>query len=119
MRFAGRCDDPRRQEKPTDDSLRAGTLGVRRARRASLHPQVRATPSRYTQSHTRMIRLRPALALLVLLAVLPLSGCLFRSRKVERRISNIPLKSATQQELIDVINLQAARIRTLQATVDI
>src|SRR5213078_2335504 len=30
-----------------------------------------------------------------------------------------PLKTATQQELADAINLQAARIRTLQATVDI
>jgi outer membrane lipoprotein-sorting protein len=51
--------------------------------------------------------------------MLPLSGCLFRSRKVERKLSNVPLKAATQLELIDAINLQAARIRTLQATVDI
>ncbi len=51
--------------------------------------------------------------------MLPLSGCLFRSRKVELKLSPAPLKTATQQELVDAINLQAARIRTLQATVDI
>lgn len=53
------------------------------------------------------------------LATIPLSGCLFHSRKVERQLSTAPLKSATQQELVDAINLQAARIRTMQATVDI
>jgi outer membrane lipoprotein-sorting protein len=66
-----------------------------------------------------MMRLRLARALFLLLAVLPLSGCLFRSRKVERQLSTAPLKSATQQELVNAINLQAARIRTMQATVDI
>jgi len=68
-----------------------------------------------------MIRLRPLRPLrgLLLLAILPLCGCLFRSRKVELKLSPAPLKTATQQELIDAINLQAARIRTLQATVDI
>src|SRR5579864_8132963 len=78
-----------------------------------------ATPSRYTQSDLKMTRLRRARALVLLLATIPLSGCLFRSRKVERQLSPAPLKAATQQELIDAINLQAARIRTLQATVDI
>lgn len=66
-----------------------------------------------------MVRLPPGRALLLFLAILPLTGCLFRSRKVERQLSTAPLKSATQQELVDAINLQAARIRTLQATVDI
>jgi len=68
-----------------------------------------------------MIRLRPLRPLrgLLLLAILPLCGCLFRSRKVELKLSSAPLKTATQQELIEAINLQAARIRTLQATVDI
>lgn len=56
---------------------------------------------------------------LVLIAVLPLTGCLFRSRKVERQFSTAPLKSATQAELIDYINQQAAKLRTVQATVDI
>ena len=68
-----------------------------------------------------MIHLRPLRPLrgLLLLAILPLCGCLFRSRKVELKLSSAPLKTATQQELIDAVNLQAARIRTLQATVDI
>jgi outer membrane lipoprotein-sorting protein len=66
-----------------------------------------------------MTRLRRARALCLLLAILPLSGCLFRSRKVERQLSTAPLKAATQQKLVDAINLQAARIRTMQATVDI
>jgi len=53
------------------------------------------------------------------LAVLPLTGCLFRSHKVEQKYSNAPLKSATQQELIAYINTQASRVQTMQATVDI
>src|SRR5437016_13452161 len=58
-------------------------------------------------------------AVLVFFVVLPLTGCLFRSHKVERQVSTAPLKSATQQELIDYINTQAAKIQTMQATVDI
>jgi outer membrane lipoprotein-sorting protein len=66
-----------------------------------------------------MTRRRRAHAVALCLAVLPLSGCLFRSRKVERQFSTAPLKSATQQELVDAINAQAAKIQTMQATVDI
>ncbi|HEY7098706.1 MAG TPA: hypothetical protein VH437_18400 [Terriglobales bacterium] len=62
---------------------------------------------------------RPRTALLLLLVVLPLTGCLFRSRKVELQYSSAPLKAATQQELIDFINGQATRLRSVQATVDI
>ncbi len=58
-------------------------------------------------------------SLLVLVLTLPLYGCLFRSRKVERQVSTAPLKSATQAELIEYINSQAARVRSMQATVDI
>jgi outer membrane lipoprotein-sorting protein len=58
-------------------------------------------------------------AAVVLFAVLPLTGCLFRSRKVEPPINSVQLKTATQQELIDYINTQAAKIQTLEATVDI
>ena len=58
-------------------------------------------------------------AFLILLVVFPLTGCLFRSRRVERQVSTAPLKSATQAELIDYVNSQAAKIKTLQATVDI
>ena len=58
-------------------------------------------------------------AILIFLVVMPLTGCLFHSRKVERQVSNAPLKSAMQQELIDFINSQASKIKTMQATVDI
>jgi outer membrane lipoprotein-sorting protein len=57
--------------------------------------------------------------LLLLLFLFPLSGCLFRSHKVQRQVSKAPLKSATQQELIDYINTQAVKIQSMQATVDI
>ena len=64
-----------------------------------------------------MLRYR---AIFVLLAVLPLSGCLFHSRKVQQRqVSTVPLKSVSQQELIDFLNSQAAKIKSMQATVDI
>jgi outer membrane lipoprotein-sorting protein len=58
-------------------------------------------------------------ATLALLAALPLTGCLFRSHKIEPPMTSIQLKTATQQELIDYINTQAAAIQTMQATVDI
>ncbi|PYX27161.1 MAG: hypothetical protein DMG80_19340 [Acidobacteria bacterium] len=62
---------------------------------------------------------RLASVLLVALAVFPLSGCLFRTRKVDRKVSTVPLKNATQQELIEYVNSQAAKIQSMQATVDI
>ncbi|MFB3917917.1 MAG: hypothetical protein ACE14M_14395 [Terriglobales bacterium] len=58
-------------------------------------------------------------ALLLWLLLLPLTGCLFRSHKVERRASTAQLKTATQQELVDIINSQAEKMHTLNATVDI
>ena len=66
-----------------------------------------------------MTRLRRIPAVFLFLAILPLSGCLFHSRRVERQFSTAPLKSATQKELVDAINSQAAKIQTMQATVDI
>lgn len=66
-----------------------------------------------------MLRLPQVRAIVLLLILLPLTGCLFRSRKVERKLIAAPLKSANQQELVDAVNEQAARIRTMQATVDI
>jgi outer membrane lipoprotein-sorting protein len=66
-----------------------------------------------------MTRLRRIYAVSLVLATLPVSGCLFRSRKVERQFSTVPLKSATQQELVDEINVQAEKLQTMQATVDI
>jgi outer membrane lipoprotein-sorting protein len=64
-------------------------------------------------------RHRAVVFLLLLLIELPLTGCLFRSRKVQAPLGAGPLKTATQQELIESINTQASRIQTVQATVDI
>jgi len=55
----------------------------------------------------------------LLLAMLPLGGCLFRTRRVQQNLSTVPLKTATKPELIAYINKQAAQIQTMQATVDI
>jgi len=58
-------------------------------------------------------------AALLLLLILPTTGCLFRSHKVENRMSSATLLIATQQELIDRINQSSAQISTMNATVDI
>ncbi|HVI05373.1 MAG TPA: hypothetical protein VM711_04675 [Sphingomicrobium sp.] len=57
--------------------------------------------------------------ILVVLAAVPLSGCLFRTRRVESNLTPLTLKSATKPELVSYINSQAAKIQTMQATVDI
>jgi len=56
---------------------------------------------------------------LLLLALLPTTGCLLRTRPVEDQYSKAPLKESSQQGLIDAINQQAEAIHTLKATVDI
>jgi len=66
-----------------------------------------------------MRRLSPVWTLIVILAVLPATGCLFRTRPVEERYSKVPLKEASQDQLIDSLAQQAQRIQSLQATVDI
>ena len=58
------------------------------------------------------------LAVLVLLATLPLGGCLFHTHKVEQ-INLAVLKNATKQDLIGSINSQASKVQSMQATVDI
>ncbi len=58
-------------------------------------------------------------ALLLLLAVAPLSGCLFRSHKVETPAFTGILLSTTRQDLVDRLNYLAHSIRTMNATVDI
>lgn len=65
----------------------------------------------------RFFRLR---LIFVLAAVLPFSGCLFRSqREVPMRISTAALKDATLDQLIQTINSSADRLQTLNARVDI
>ena len=63
--------------------------------------------------------LRRLSAAILFLVVSPLSGCLFRSRPFQPQVTVAPLKSATQQQLIDSINEQDERIQSMQATVDI
>ena len=66
-----------------------------------------------------MPRITPIRVVFLLALAWPLSGCLFRARKVERVVTGAPLKAATQQELIDYVNREAAKIHSMQATVDI
>jgi outer membrane lipoprotein-sorting protein len=58
-------------------------------------------------------------AVIVFLASFPLSGCLFRTHKVPQDLAPVALKSATKPELVSYINSEAAKIQTMQATVDI
>src|ERR1700691_4000825 len=66
-----------------------------------------------------MRRIGPFWALALVLALLPTTGCLFRTRPVEEKYSKVPLRESSQSGLIDSINQQAEKIRSLQATVDI
>ena len=55
----------------------------------------------------------------LLIAVIPLGGCLYRSRPVALRMSTAPLQTATGRDRIERINAEAAEIQTLKATVGI
>jgi outer membrane lipoprotein-sorting protein len=58
-------------------------------------------------------------ALFLFFSILPLTGCLFRSHVVARQVSTAPLKSTDQAQLLAYVNSQAAKIQSMQATVDI
>ena len=62
---------------------------------------------------------RILLLLLLTTATFPLGGCLFRTRTLDRQLSDRPLKAATQQDLIEYVNHEATKIQSMQATVDI
>ena len=64
---------------------------------------------------SRLFRYRAAIALLL---VIPTTGCLFHSHTVARQATS-NLKTATQQQLVEYINTQAEKIKSLQATVDV
>jgi len=66
-----------------------------------------------------MRRIPPFWALTLLVAVLPTTGCLFRTRPVEEKYSKAPLRETSQAALIDSIRQQAERVQSMQATVDI
>jgi hypothetical protein len=55
----------------------------------------------------------------LLVAVVPLGGCLSRSRPVAVRTSTAQLQTATRNDLVERINAEATQIRTLRATVGI
>jgi outer membrane lipoprotein-sorting protein len=55
----------------------------------------------------------------VLALLVSTNGCLFHTRPVEVRLSSAKLQTASQQELIDRLNTEAGKIKTLNATVDI
>jgi outer membrane lipoprotein-sorting protein len=46
-------------------------------------------------------------------------GCLFRTRKVEVRVNNEQMQTATLDDLVNRINTEAAKVQTLDATVNI
>ncbi|MGC2109998.1 MAG: DUF4292 domain-containing protein [Candidatus Korobacteraceae bacterium] len=62
---------------------------------------------------------RVLITLCLAAVVMGQTGCLFRTRTVEMRTSTAKLQTATKQELVDRINSDAAKIKTLNATVDI
>src|ERR1700728_2719322 len=57
--------------------------------------------------------------ILLLIALVPLGGCLSRSRPVAVDTSLAQLQTATCDDLIERINAQATEIQTLKATVEI
>jgi hypothetical protein len=66
----------------------------------------------------RCLRILPRV-LILLIAVVPLGGCLSRSRPVAPRMSTANLQTATGKDLIERINAEATEIQTLRATVGI
>jgi outer membrane lipoprotein-sorting protein len=66
-----------------------------------------------------MSRSTNLLTFTVLALLIPSTGCLFRTRPVEVRESTAQLETATQEQLVARIDTEAAKIRTLNATVDI
>jgi len=65
----------------------------------------------------RCLRILPGILLLI--ALVPLGGCLSRSRPVALRMSTALIQTATSKDLIERINAEATEIQTLKATVGI
>jgi len=57
--------------------------------------------------------------MLLLIAIFPLGGCLYRSRPVALHTSTVQLQTATGNDLVERINAEATEIQTLKATVGI
>jgi outer membrane lipoprotein-sorting protein len=73
---------------------------------------------RFVENRRYMTRFLPTTLCLLALA-LGESACLFRTRTVEPRTSTAKLETATKDQLVDYLNSEAAKIQTLNATVDI
>jgi outer membrane lipoprotein-sorting protein len=56
--------------------------------------------------------------LLAISLMLPSTGCLFRSHRAQVRLSTSPLKTASLEQLVDFINSETNKIKTLNSTVD-
>jgi outer membrane lipoprotein-sorting protein len=65
-----------------------------------------------------MERIRLTVALLIL-CTFGTTGCLLRSHRVQAKRSPVPLKTATQDELVAEIDRLAASVQTMSATIDI
>src|SRR5438270_7832319 len=64
--------------------------------------------------------MRRTSAILVFFLLLPLTGCLWMSHPVKRTAVPVAnLREATRDQLVNSINSEAAKIKTLNATVDI
>jgi len=63
--------------------------------------------------------MQPVYTLILLIAVLPLGGCLSRTRPVAIRSTPAKLQTATVADLVDRINTEATKIQTLRAAVGI
>jgi len=57
--------------------------------------------------------------LLALIALLPLGGCLFRTHTVQKRNIANNLKESNRDDLVERINVEALKVKTMNATVDI
>jgi len=63
--------------------------------------------------------MKPVYTLILLIAVLPLGGCLSRTRAVAIRATPAKLQTATSIDLVERINAEATKIQTLNAAVGI
>jgi hypothetical protein len=63
--------------------------------------------------------MKPVYTLILLIAVLPLGGCLSRTRPVAIRETQAKLQTATSIDLVERINAEATKIQTLNAVVGI
>jgi outer membrane lipoprotein-sorting protein len=66
-----------------------------------------------------MIPSRVLGAIFLIATLVPQTGCLFHTRVVETRTSTAKLETATRQQLVDMVNTEAGKIKTLNATVNI